>query len=60
VAKRTRVIPVPAWAQPPIRYEIAVVKGTAHARAARAFVRRVTGNVGRRLLARAGFGLPRR
>jgi molybdate transport system substrate-binding protein len=60
VAKRTRVIPVPAWAQPPIRYEIAVVKGTAHARAARAFVRRVTGKVGRRLLARAGFGLPRR
>jgi molybdate transport system substrate-binding protein len=60
VAKRVRVVSIPTWAQPPIRYELAIVKGTAHAKAARAFVRRVTGTVGRRLLRRAGFGVPKR
>jgi molybdate transport system substrate-binding protein len=60
LAARTKVVSLPRRAQPPIRYEIAVVKGSAHARAARAFVKRVTGRLGRRLLARAGFGLPQR
>ncbi|MFL5983001.1 MAG: molybdate ABC transporter substrate-binding protein [Gaiellaceae bacterium] len=60
VAGHTRTIPLPAWAQPPIRYEIAVVKASTHATAARAFVRRVTSTRGRRLLARAGFGLTKK
>jgi molybdate transport system substrate-binding protein len=59
VASRTRSVSLPAWAQPPIRYEVAVVKRTKHPRAARAFVTRLTGAVGRRALARAGFGLPK-
>ncbi|MDX6477493.1 MAG: molybdate transport system substrate-binding protein [Gaiellaceae bacterium] len=59
VAARSKVVPLPAWAQPPIRYEIAVVKGGREA-AARAFVARVTGKLGRAALRKAGFGLPRR
>ncbi|MDX6509222.1 MAG: molybdate transport system substrate-binding protein [Gaiellaceae bacterium] len=59
VAARAKVVPLPAWAQPPIRYEIAVVKGGREA-AARAFVARVTGKPGRAALRKAGFGLPRR
>jgi molybdate transport system substrate-binding protein len=59
VAARVKTVPLPAWAQPPIRYEIAVVKGGREA-AARAFVTRVTGKVGRTALRKAGFGLPKR
>jgi molybdate transport system substrate-binding protein len=58
VGSRTRTIALPAWAQPPIRYELAVVKASAHRAAARAFVRKVTSKRGRRLLQQAGFGLP--
>jgi len=60
VASRTRTIALPAWAQPPIRYELAVVKSSSHLAAARAFVKKVTSQRGRRLLAAAGFGLPKR
>jgi molybdate transport system substrate-binding protein len=59
VAKRTKTIGLPAWAQPPIRYEIAVVRSTKRAAAARTFVARVLSKRGRLLLKRAGFGLPR-
>jgi molybdate transport system substrate-binding protein len=59
VAARVKVVPLPAWAQPSIRYEIAVVKGGREA-AARAFVARVRGKVGRETLSKAGFGLPKR
>jgi molybdate transport system substrate-binding protein len=59
VANRTKTIGLPAWAQPPIRYEIAVVHSTKRAAAARAFVARVLSKRGRLLLKRAGFGLPR-
>ena len=59
VAGHTRTISLPAWAQPPIRYEIAVVKTSSHAAAARAYVKKVTSRRGRKLLAAAGFGLPR-
>jgi molybdate transport system substrate-binding protein len=58
VAARVKTVPLPAWAQPPIRYEIAVVKGGREA-AARAFVTRVIGKVGRTALRKAGFGLPK-
>jgi molybdate transport system substrate-binding protein len=59
VAKRTKTIGLPKWAQPAIRYEIAVVRSTKHAAAARAFVARVLSERGRLALRRAGFGLPR-
>jgi molybdate transport system substrate-binding protein len=59
VASQTRTLALPAWAQPPIRYEIAVVKASTHAAAARAYIKKVTSTRGRRLLAAAGFGLPK-
>jgi molybdate transport system substrate-binding protein len=59
VVSRTRAIALPRWAQPPIRYEIAVVKASPHLAAARAYVRKVTSKRGRKLLRAAGFGLPR-
>jgi len=60
VASHTRSISLPAWAQPPIRYELAVVKASKHRAAARAFVAKVLSKRGRLLLAKAGFGLPKR
>jgi molybdate transport system substrate-binding protein len=60
VASRTRTIALPDWAQPPIRYEIAVVKASSHRAAARAFIAKVTSKRGRSLLAKAGFGLPKK
>ena len=60
VASRTHAIALPNWAQPPIRYEIAVVKSSAHPAAARAYIKKVTSVRGRKLLAAAGFGLPKR
>jgi molybdate transport system substrate-binding protein len=59
VASRTSTIALPGWAQPPIRYEIAVVKSSSHAAAARAYIKKVTSQRGRKLLAAAGFGLPK-
>jgi molybdate transport system substrate-binding protein len=60
VASRTRSISLPVWAQPPIRYELAVVKASPHRAAARAFVAKVFSKRGRMLLSKAGFGLPKR
>ena len=54
---RVRVVPVPARAQPDIRYEIAVVASAPHPEAARAFVALATGPEGRAALARAGFAV---
>jgi molybdate transport system substrate-binding protein len=59
-AKRAKAIALPRRAQPPIRYEIALVGSTKHLRAARAFVARVLSKRGRLELRRAGFGLPSR
>jgi molybdate transport system substrate-binding protein len=53
-----RTIPIPARAQPDVRYVIAVVAGTRHRGAAQAFVREVLGARGRRALRAAGFLLP--
>jgi molybdate transport system substrate-binding protein len=60
VASRTRSIALPDWAQPPIRYEVAVVKTSSNLTAARAFVKQVVSKPGRLLLAQAGFGLPKK
>jgi len=57
VASKVRVVPLPAWAQPPIRYEVAVLKASANQQAARAFVKKVLSKRGRLLLRQAGFGL---
>jgi molybdate transport system substrate-binding protein len=58
--KKVTSILIPAWAQPPIRYEIGIVKRSSHRAAAAAFIKRVTSLRGRRLLVQAGFGLPKR
>jgi molybdate transport system substrate-binding protein len=60
VAKQVKNIALPAWAQPPVRYELAVVAASTHPTAARAFVQRVLSRRGRLLLRRAGFGVPKR
>jgi molybdate transport system substrate-binding protein len=60
VAKRVRLLALPKWAQPPIRYEIAVAKAATRRAAARAIVKRVLSTRGRLLLQRAGFGVPKR
>jgi molybdate transport system substrate-binding protein len=60
VAKRVGLVALPPWAQPPIRYELGILRSSSHRAAAAAFVRRVTSLRGRRLLVRAGFGLPKR
>jgi len=60
VASRTRSIALPAWAQPPIRYELAVVKASTNVAAAKAFLKKVTSRRGRQLLSKAGFGLPKK
>ena len=59
VATKVRVVPLPGWAQPPVRYELAVVKASGNQKAARAFVKKVLSARGRQLLKRAGFGLPK-
>ena len=59
VARKVKTIGLPGWAQPPIRYELAVVRSTKRGAAARAFVARVLSKQGRLQLRRAGFGLPR-
>jgi len=60
VASRTKTIAMPDWAQPPIRYEVAVVKSSSHPVAARAYIKKLTSPRGRKLLAAAGFGLPKK
>jgi molybdate transport system substrate-binding protein len=56
VARKVQVIRLPAWAQPPVRYEIAVVKSTGNRAAAVAFVNRVLSRAGQAKLRAAGFG----
>ena len=51
-------IRIPAWAQPRVRYEIAVVRSSSQKAAARAWIARVRGKAGQAALARAGFGKP--
>jgi molybdate transport system substrate-binding protein len=60
VADRVKVVRLPAWAQPPIRYEIAVVRATARRRDAVAFINRVLAKAGQAKLRAAGFGAVKR
>ena len=50
------VITIPAWAQPRVRYEIAVVKGSKNLAAARAWVKGILSKKGQAALKGAGFG----
>jgi len=58
--RKVKSLLIPAWAQPPIRYEIGIVRKSSHLAAGRAFIKRVTSLRGRRLLVTAGLGLPKR
>jgi molybdate transport system substrate-binding protein len=61
VRDRTRMIGLPKWAQPPVRYQICAVKRDgADTNAANAFIRELTGKAGRSALKHYGFGIPPR
>jgi len=60
VANDVKKIAIPAWAQPKVRYEIAVVARSSNRAAAQAFVAELATRRSRRLLAANGFGLPKR
>ena len=57
---RLRAIRLPASVSPAVAYGAAVVKGTAHAEQARAFVDGLVSGAGRDALQAAGFGAPPR
>lgn len=58
---RVRAIPLPAGAQPPVRYQLCAVKRSgADTAGAAAFIKKVTAAGGRRVLSGRGFGLPPR
>jgi molybdate transport system substrate-binding protein len=59
VGTKVLTLTLPGWAQPPIRYEVGIVRGSTHRAAAAAFITRVTSLRGRRLLVQAGFSLPK-
>lgn len=56
VADKVNVIRLPAWAQPPIRYEIAILKSSANRSDAVAFINKVLAKAGQAKLKAAGFG----
>jgi molybdate transport system substrate-binding protein len=56
VSDKVTVIKIPAWAQPPVRYGIAVVKSTQDRADAVAFVNKVLSKAGQAKLRAAGFG----
>jgi molybdate transport system substrate-binding protein len=55
---RLRAIAIPAWAQPAVRYEVAVVRASRHRAEARRFVAALATPRARRLLRQAGFTVP--
>ena len=59
VPGKVRVVKIPAWAQPNLRYGICVVLASKHKAAAQGFVKKVLGRRGQRILRHHGF-LPRR
>jgi molybdate transport system substrate-binding protein len=58
VPRKVLALKLPAWAQPKVQYGICVVTHSTHKPAARAFVKRVLGKAGQRILFSYGF-LPR-
>jgi molybdate transport system substrate-binding protein len=57
-ARQVRQIRIPSRAQPRVRYEIAVVRGSRQLVAARTWIHGLLDKEGRRVLAAAGFGPP--
>jgi len=58
---RVAILPMPRWAQPPVRYQLCVVRRSgADGAGARRFIDEVRSTRGRAVLHRAGFGLPPR
>jgi molybdate transport system substrate-binding protein len=55
VADQVTVIDIPAWAQPRVRYEIAVVSSSSNKSAARAWIKGILSAKGQAALRRAGF-----
>jgi molybdate transport system substrate-binding protein len=55
VSAAVTAIRIPAWAQPRVRYEIAVVASSKNKAAARAWIRMIRSAKGQKPLARAGF-----
>jgi molybdate transport system substrate-binding protein len=55
---KVSVIELPKGSQPPIEYQIAVVKGSANKQAAKAFVQKVLASEGQQALTSAGFLRP--
>jgi molybdate transport system substrate-binding protein len=61
VKDRTKMLSLPKWAQPPVRYQICTVKRAGvDTKGAKAFIDNVTGRAGRGALKAYGFGLPPR
>jgi molybdate transport system substrate-binding protein len=61
VKDRTKMLSLPKWAQPPVRYLICTVKRAGVDTAgAKAFIDKITGRAGRGALKAYGFGLPPR
>ena len=61
VADRTETVALPRWAQPPVRYQMCVVRRKgADAAAGNEFIAKVRAENGRRILRGYGFGLPPR
>ena len=58
VPKKVRALKLPAWAQPKVQYGICVVSASHNKPAASAFVKKVMGKSGQKILLRYGF-LPR-
>jgi molybdate transport system substrate-binding protein len=56
VPGQVKVIPLPAWAQPPVRYGITVISSTKNHAAAVAFINEVLSKKGQAQLRAAGFG----
>ncbi len=59
VPGKVKTIPLPGWAQPHVKYEIAVLKSSSKQAVAAAFVKRVLSKQGQKLLLAAGFGGPK-
>ena len=55
VSDQVTVVRIPAWAQPRVRYEIAVVSKSANKAAARAWIKRILSAKGQTALRNAGF-----
>jgi molybdate transport system substrate-binding protein len=59
VPGKIRTIFLPGWAQPHVKYEIALVKSSARQAAGAAFIKKVLSKRGQKLLKAAGFGGPK-